>query len=607
MVSEYYAKAYKEIIEILKYTKKSDVRKIPKEKIIMWKNNMDEKWNFKVDTSKKLEDQKILAETRAIIANIFYDYWATDYQKQRIDEKDKKNAEIQEIQKRENYNPDNIFKNKKVTEFYDISEENNGLTVFKEEKWYKTLFKSIKNFFKKNKNRIIVNNKNSSIKTNNLQQLIDDNYGEDPFWRNSINNYFKQVNKSEMEKVDFLSNLVKDKYLINEFTKEIITSANADDIFEKYRNKNNSHINNLYKNNEISKKIELAKKLFKKSNITIQEFQISRIEELQSDLLLPKGNHRGLGGIIISDDNSYLVCGSAYPISHYIEEFKRGKRSNFHSDDRTASEIGNMYLSSILEIAGGIKNIPNEEMSKIYNFLDIISVEYKKISESENNNLAKEELWFCLKKEYNEFFQFERYIQYNEKTTIAKEGCKNAYIRFRIIKNIEIVYGDITEMTVDVIVNSANKTLLGGGGVDGAVHKKAGIELYNACKELGGCNTGNAKITDGYKLNAKKIIHTVPPIWGMQTKEESEKLLKQCYQNSYELAQNNNLKTIAFPCLGMGVYQIPLEIGGIIAIEMAIQNSANFEKIYLVCFGENEYKYYSMFLEDMLDNYQRII
>lgn len=100
MVSENYAKAYKEIIEILKYTKKSDVKKIPKEKIIMWKTNMDEKWNFSLDTTIELENQNILPETRAIMANIFYDYWATDYQKQRIDEKDKKNAETQEIEKK---------------------------------------------------------------------------------------------------------------------------------------------------------------------------------------------------------------------------------------------------------------------------------------------------------------------------------------------------------------------------------------------------------------------------------------------------------------------------------------------------------------------------
>ena len=147
MVSETYAKAYKEIIEILKYTKKSDVKKIPKEKIIMWKTNMDENWIFKVDTSKNLEDQKILAETRAIIANIFYDYWATDYQKQRIDEKDKKNAEIQEIQKREKYNPDKLFKDEHAEKIRNISEENYSLTVIKENKWYIKIFNKLKKIF----------------------------------------------------------------------------------------------------------------------------------------------------------------------------------------------------------------------------------------------------------------------------------------------------------------------------------------------------------------------------------------------------------------------------------------------------------------------------
>ena len=149
MVSENYAKAYKEIIEILKYTKKSDVKKIPKEKIIMWKTNMDEKWNFSLDTTIELENQNILPETRAIMANIFYDYWATDYQKQRIDEKDKKNAETQEIEKREKYNPDNIFQNKTVIKDV-VNESNTSLIIAKKEKWHKKIFISIINLFSKN-------------------------------------------------------------------------------------------------------------------------------------------------------------------------------------------------------------------------------------------------------------------------------------------------------------------------------------------------------------------------------------------------------------------------------------------------------------------------
>lgn len=174
MVSETYAKAYKEIIEILKYTKKSDVKKIPKEKIIMWKTNMDKNWNFKVDTSKKLEEQKILAETRAIIANIFYNYWATDYQKQRIDEKDKKNTKIQEIHKREKYNPDNIFKNKQVKEFNDTNEENQSLTVIKEEKWYNKLLKKIQNIFnRKNSNSFKGSDTRQNSSINILQPLKD--------------------------------------------------------------------------------------------------------------------------------------------------------------------------------------------------------------------------------------------------------------------------------------------------------------------------------------------------------------------------------------------------------------------------------------------------
>ena len=167
MVSENYAKAYKEIIEILKYTKRSDVKKIPKEKITMWKTNMDEKWDFVVDTTKALEEQNILPETRAIMANIFYDYWATDYQKQRIDEKDKKNADIHEMQKREKYNPDNIFKNKQTKNIDDTDiVENMDLTIFEKDTWYKKLFKNLQNIFKrKNSNSFNISNteKNSSI------------------------------------------------------------------------------------------------------------------------------------------------------------------------------------------------------------------------------------------------------------------------------------------------------------------------------------------------------------------------------------------------------------------------------------------------------------
>ena len=147
--------------------------------------------------------------------------------------------------------------------------------------------------------------------------------------------------------------------------------------------------------------------------------------------------------------------------------------------------------------------------------------------------------------------------------------------------NIDIIIGDITELDVDAIVNAANQSLLGGGGVDGAIHKKAGIELNLACKELGGCLVGQAKITLGYNLKAKYVIHTVAPKWFDIRIDNKEKLLKECYRNSYKLAKENNLKTIAFPCLGAGIYQVPIDISAKISIEEAIKILSNFVKVQI--------------------------
>ena len=165
--------------------------------------------------------------------------------------------------------------------------------------------------------------------------------------------------------------------------------------------------------------------------------------------------------------------------------------------------------------------------------------------------------------------------------------------------NIEIIKGDITELNVDVIVNAANSALMGGGGVDGAIHSKAGEKLDIACKKLNGCLTGEAKITLGYNLKAKYIIHTVAPKWYDFRIENKEELLKDCYRNSYNLAKEYNLKTIAFPCLGAGIYQAPIDISAKIAISEAIENSKNFEKIYLVCFEEDAYNCYKQYFNNI--------
>lgn len=164
--------------------------------------------------------------------------------------------------------------------------------------------------------------------------------------------------------------------------------------------------------------------------------------------------------------------------------------------------------------------------------------------------------------------------------------------------NIIILKCDITDLEVDAIVNAANESLLGGGGVDGAIHAKAGSELLEECRKLGGCKTGEAKITKGYNLKAKNVIHTVAPRWYDYTLNNKEELLQNCYVNSYELAKKNGVKTIAFPCLGMGVFQVPQEVGTKVSIETAIKYSKEFGKIYLVCFSDSDYEYYCEYMEN---------
>ena len=169
-----------------------------------------------------------------------------------------------------------------------------------------------------------------------------------------------------------------------------------------------------------------------------------------------------------------------------------------------------------------------------------------------------------------------------------------------ILDKIEIRQGDITNLTVDAIVNAANSSLLGGGGVDGAIHRTAGSELVKECRTLGGCPTGEARITKGYNLAARHVIHTVGPVYSGKPRDKT--LLTGCYQNSLKLAAENNVHSLAFPAISCGVYGYPIEEACKIAVDTAcsfLKTNQPIEKVIFMLFSAGDLKVYRDYLRSL--------
>ena len=168
-------------------------------------------------------------------------------------------------------------------------------------------------------------------------------------------------------------------------------------------------------------------------------------------------------------------------------------------------------------------------------------------------------------------------------------------------ERMQVVVADITTLEVDAIVNAANKTLLGGGGVDGAIHRAAGPELVESCRKLGGCETGDAKVTPGYRLPARCVIHTVGPVWGGDRAEKA-RLLASCYRRSLEEAERIGARTVAFPAISTGVYGYPADAAAEVAVGTVAEVLAGTDAIATVvfcCFSEESAGHHRQALETL--------